>query len=338
MKYLRGILKVLVVVFAVGVLLYFTGPKPTKPVLIPLAQAIMDPTDFNPNYVVQTVTKAEQEIDIRSGNESILYWADTANKKTKYVLLYLHGFSASPMEGNPVHMDFVKKYGMNMYAPLLADHGLAEEEPMLYFTAEKYIESAKQALRLARLMGDSVIIMATSTGCTAALFLASEPRNQVHSLICYSPNIRVFDKRASLLTEPWGLQISRLVKGGDYNIWEASAEVERYWHLKYRIEAVVEMQLLLEATMHKETFKQVTVPTFIGCYYKNKEEQDNVVSVPHILEMYDQLGSAKKRKVAFSEAGAHAISSDLFSRTTQAVSDSTYVFAEEVLRLNTLSN
>ena len=98
MKYLRSILKVLVVFFGLGVLLYFAGPKPTKPVLIPLAQAIMDPTDFNSNYVVQTVTKAEQEMAIRSGNESILYWADTANKKTKYVLLYLHGFSASPME------------------------------------------------------------------------------------------------------------------------------------------------------------------------------------------------------------------------------------------------
>ena len=92
MKYLRGILKVLVVVFAVGVA--FTLQDPSQPNLyfIPLTQAIMDPTGFNPNYVVQTVTKAEQEIDIRSGNESILYWADTANKKTKYVLLYLHGF------------------------------------------------------------------------------------------------------------------------------------------------------------------------------------------------------------------------------------------------------
>jgi hypothetical protein len=98
------------------------------------------------------------------------------------------------------------------------------------------------------------------------------------------------------------------------------------------------MQLLLEATMCKETFEQVTVPALVGYYYKNKEEQDDVVSVPHILEMYDQLGSAKKKKVAFTEVGAHAIASDLFSRTTQAVSDSTYVFAEEVLRLNTLSN
>jgi len=52
MKYIRSILKVLVLVFGAGVLLYFAGPKPTKPVLIPLAQAIMDPTDFNPNYVV----------------------------------------------------------------------------------------------------------------------------------------------------------------------------------------------------------------------------------------------------------------------------------------------
>ena len=334
MKYLRSILKVL----AVGVLLYFAGPKPTKPVLIPLAQAIMNPTDFNSNYVVQTVANAEQKMDIRVGNESMLYWADTAGKKTTYVLLYLHGFSASPMEGDPVDIDFAKKYGMNMYAPLLADHGLVEEEPMLHFTAERYVESAKQALRVARLMGDSVIIMATSTGCTAALFLASEPRNQVHSLICYSPNIRVFDKRASLLTGPWGLQISKIVKGGDYNIWEASAGGEQYWHLKYRLEALVQMQLLLETTMNKETFEQVTVPTFIGYYYKNTEEQDDVVSVPHILEMYDQLGSKQKRKVAFAEAGAHALASDLFSHATQIVSDSTYIFAEDILRLNSFSN
>ena len=338
MTFFKNILKVLAVIVGAGVLIYIAGPKPTKPVLVPLAQAIMDPTDFNPNYVVQTLAHTEQILNIRVGNESMLYWADSVGKKTQYVLLYLHGFSASPMEGDPVHIDFAKKYGINMYAPLLADHGLVEKEPMLYFTAEKYVESAKQALRLAQLMGDSIIIMSTSTGCTAALFLASEPKNQIHSLICYSPNIRVFDKRASLLTGPWGLQISKIVKGGDYNIWEASAEVGRYWHLKYRLEAVVQMQLLLEATMNKETFQQVTVPTFIGYYYKNKEEQDEVVSVPHILEMYDLLGSKQKRKVAFAEAGAHALASGLFSLTTQAVSDSTYVFAEEVLRLKTLSN
>jgi esterase/lipase len=277
-------------------------------------------------------------LSIRSGNESQLYWVDSSGKKTKYVLLYLHGFSASPQEGAPVHLSFAKKYGMNFYAPLLQGHGLVESEPMIDFTAEGFINSAKNAIRLARLMGDSIIIMSTSTGCTAALFLASDPNNQIHSLICYSPNIRVFDKRASLLTGPWGLQISRLVKGGDYNVWQAPVGADQYWHQKYRLEAVIEMQRLLEATMNKETFEKIKCPTFIGYYYKNKEEQDDVVSVPHILEMYDQLGSKQKRKVAFPNAGAHAIASDLFSLTTQAVSDSTYVFAEEVLRLNSLGN
>jgi esterase/lipase len=310
---------------------YFLGPKSAVLVLDAAAPPIMNSPDFNLAYVEESVAAEDSKLSIRSGNESKLYWADSSGKKTKYVLLYLHGFSASPEEGAPVHLSFAKKYGMNFYAPLLQGHGLVESEPMIDFTAEGFINSAKNAVRIARLMGDSVIIMSTSTGCTAALFLASDADNQIHSLVCYSPNIRVFDKRASLLTGPWGLQIARLVKGGDYNVWEAPEGVEQYWHLKYRLEAVIEMQRLLEATMTKETFEKIECPTFIGYYYKNEEEQDKVVSVPRILEMYEQLGSTKKRKVAFADAGVHAIASDLFSRTTQVISDSTYAFADSVL-------
>ena len=328
MKKVKNVVKiVLVILLAV----YFLGPKPNALVLDAAVPASMDSTAFNPAYVFEKVAVKESMLSIRTGNESKIYWADSAGKKTKYVLLYLHGFSASPEEGSPVHLSYAKKYGMNFYAPLLQGHGLVENEPMIDFTAEGFVNSAKNAVRLARLMGDSIIIMSASTGCTAALFLASDPNNQIHSLICYSPNIRLFDKRASLLTGPWGIHIARLVKGGDYNLWEASEEVEQYWHLKYRLEAVIEMQRLLEVTMNKETFKKIECPTFIVYYYKNEEEQDKVVSVPRILEMYEHLGSAKKRKVAFSEAGAHALASSLFCRSTQVISDSTYAFADSVL-------
>jgi esterase/lipase len=245
----------------------------------------------------------------------------------------MHGFSSSPEEGAPVHRTFAEKFGMNMYAPLLQGHGLVEEEPMLGFTAAGFISSAKDALRLARLMGDSVIVMATSTGCTAALFLASDSSNQIHSLICYSPNIRAFDTRASLLTGPWGLQISRIVKGSGYNEWEAPSGVEKYWHMKYRLEAVVEMQRLLEATMNKQTFEKIKVPTFIGYYYKNKEEQDQVVSVLSILKMYEQLGSTQKRKVAFPEAGAHAMSSRFFGQDIAGLLTHTEEWSEDELGL-----
>lgn len=328
MKKVKNVVKIVLVILLAA---YFLGPKPSALVLDANAASSSDSTDFNLAYVSESVAAEDSKLSIRSGNESKLYWADSSGKKTKHVLLYLHGFSASPEEGAPVHLSFAKKYGMNFYAPLLQGHGLVENEPMIDFTAEGFINSAKSAVRLARLMGDSIIIMSTSTGCTAALFLASYPNNQIHSLICYSPNIRVFDKRASLLTGPWGIQIARLVKGGDYNRWEAPEGVEQYWHLKYRLEAVIEMQRLLEVTMNKETFEKIECPTFIGYYYKNEEEQDKVVSVPRIVEMYEQLGSAKKRKVAFSEAGAHALASSLFCSSTQVISDSTYAFTDSVL-------
>ena len=328
MEKVKNVVKIVLVILLAA---YFLGPKPSVLVLDANAAPSKDSTDFNLAYVAESIAIKESKLSIRSGNESQLYWADSSGKKTKYVLLYLHGFSASPEEGAPVHLSFAKKYGMNFYAPLLQGHGLVESEPMIDFTAEGFINSAKNAVRIARLMGDSVIVMSTSTGCTAALLLASDASNQIHSLVCYSPNIRVFDKRASLLTGPWGLQIARLVKGGDYNVWQAPVGVEQYWHLKYRLEAVIEMQRLLEGTMTKETFENIKCPTFIGYYYKNEEEQDKVVSVPRILEMYEQLESTKKRKVAFADAGVHAMVSSLFCNSTQAISDSTYAFADSVL-------
>lgn len=323
----------LVVIILLGIT-YLLGPKPQKLQVDTSVGALMDPTAFNPQYVREAIDRVESNLNIRAGNESQLYWADSVGKKTKYVLLYLHGFSASPEEGQPVCGSFAKRYGMNMYAPLLAEHGLVEEEPMLHFTAEKYLESAKQALRLARLMGDSVIIMSTSTGSTAALFLASG-NNGVHSLICYSPNISIYDPKSSLLAGPWGIEIARIVKGGDYHTWEASDEAAKYWHLKYRLESLVELQRLVESTMTKATFEQVRIPTFVGYYYKNKIEQDNVVSVPRILEMYDQLASTKKKKVALPEVNKHALASHYFSKDLASVERETNLFAEEVLGLKT---
>jgi hypothetical protein len=136
-----------------------------------------------------------------------------------------------------------------------------------------------------------------------------------------------------LLTGPWGIDIAKVVKGGDYNVWDAPAGAEAYWHTTYRLEATVQMQLLLESTMIPATFQKVKVPTFVGYYYKNEAEQDDVVSVPAILDMYELLGSANKRLVKFENVGAHALASSYFSSDIEGVSAHTNAFAEEVLGL-----
>jgi hypothetical protein len=326
-------LKALITVISIFILIYLLGPRINESVFSPRIGNKF--REIKITEVDSLVKKNNANPLIKPGNHSKLHWADSAGKKTAYVLLYLHGFSASPVEGSPVYQEFAKKYKMNAYAPLLAEHGLNEKEAMLNFTARKYLNSAKKALRIAQALGDSVIIMSTSTGSTAALFLSSV-KNDIHSLICYSPNIRVADTRAALLTGPWGLQIGRLVKGGKYHSWEAPKKAKLYWHTKYRLESVLELQYLLESTMNNDIFSRITVPIFVTYYFEDEEHQDKVVSVNKILDMTKKLGTSSKnlRVVNIKDAKAHAMANWIFNENTESVLNETYKFANEVLFLD----
>ena len=169
------------------------------------------------------------------------------------------------------------------------------------------------------------------------MFLASGD-NEIHSQICYSPNIEIFDPKSSLLAGPWGIDIARKVKGSDYHKWEAPAGAHKYWHLKYRLESLVELQRLVEGSMTAEVFAKVEIPTFIGYYYKNEEEQDHVVSVTAVLTMFDQLGSRNKKKVAFPNAKAHPIGNNLFSKDVESVLRATSAFIEVELGIQPVAN
>ena len=134
---------------------------------------------------------------------------------------------------------------------------------------------------------------------------------------------------------PWGLQMARLILGGDYYTFEAPEEDQKYWNTRYRVEALTHLQALVESTMSREVFQNVQQPTFLGYYYKNEEEQDQTVAIPAILEMYEQLGTPEsaKRKIAFPNAGDHVIASRMTSKDLENVRQETFKFAEEVLGL-----
>ena len=277
-------------------------------------------------------------LKIKPDNESRIICAnDSLKNKTTYCLLYLHGFSASWYEGNPVHIDFAHRYGMNLYIPLLASHGIDTPEALIDMTPDRLYESAKEALVAAQVLGEKVILMSTSTGGTLSLKLAAEFPELISWLILYSPNVAINNGAAFLLSKPWGLQIARSVYKGNYRITNTDFASEdcRYWNCKYRLEAVVYLQQLVEATMKNETFSKVNKPVFLGYYYKDEENQDKVVKVDAMLKMFDELGTPEnmKQKVAFPEAGDHPIGSKLFSKAWQDVEKASFVFAEEKLGL-----
>jgi len=331
---MKKILLIVVSVFCLLGIVYMSGPTFPKPQLNNQLPAFKLLTSE-----VETYLKSkEANRKIKPDNESRIIWAnDSLKNKTPYCLLYLHGFSASWYEGNPVHIDFARRYGMNLYLPLLASHGIDTTEALVDMTPDRLYGSAKAALVVANQLGEKVILMGTSTGGTLMLKLAADFPELMDGLILLSPNVAINNPAAFLLGKPWGLQIARSFYKGNYRVTNSDFASEdcRYWNCKYRLEAIVYLQQLVDATMKKETFEKVKQPVFLGYYYKDRANQDQTVRVDAMLKMFDQLATPenRKQKAAFPEAGCHPIGCKLFSKAWQDVEKASYAFAEEKLGL-----
>lgn len=317
---------------------YFSGPKFPEPVLSRNLPAIQIQTNEAESYI----RNKESGLKIKPDNESRIIWAsDSSKNKTPYCLLYLHGFSASWFEGNPVHINFAHRYGMNLYIPLLASHGIETNEALVDMTPDRLYESAKEALVVAQSLGKKVIVMSTSTGGTLSLKLAAEFPELIDALILLSPNVAINNPAAFLLSKPWGLQIARSVYKSNYRVTNTdfASEECKYWNCKYRLEATVYLQQLVEATMKKAVFAKITQPVFLAYYYKDEHNQDPTVRVDAMLKMFGQLGTPEnqKQKVAFPEAGTHVIGCQLFSKSWPEVENASYRFAEEKLGLSPIN-
>ncbi|MFV0592996.1 MAG: alpha/beta hydrolase [Draconibacterium sp.] len=331
MRRIKRFFGILIVLLAA---VYFLGPKPSSPRLNKDLPSLSASISTLEGYI----SKKEAVFNIKPDNESRIFWAnDSVKERTDYCVLYLHGFSASWYEGYPSNVAFAQKFGCNLYAPRLHDHGLETDEALLDMTPDKLWESAKEALMIARSLGKKVIIMGTSTGGTLGLKLAADFPEYVDGLILYSPNIRINDNTVWILPMHWGLQIGRKVMGSKYRITNEDFNSKdcQYWNCKYRLEAVMYLQQLVKATMIKETYKNVTAPVFLGYYYKDDDHQDQTVKVDAMLTMFDQLGtvSSEKEKRAFPEAGDHVIGCELTSGCVDEVVAETIKFGEDVLGL-----
>lgn len=328
MKYFFRFLLILPIALLI---ICLAGPKPDRPVLdnnLPSINVRLDQLD---NFI----NEREQKLPVKPGNESKIIWEnDSVKSETEYALLYLHGFSASGYEGYPTHINVARHFHANAYIPRLFSHGLDVSEPLLDMTPDRLYESAKEALQLARLLGRKVIIMSTSTGGTLALKLAAEFPDQITCLLLLSPNIRINNPSAFLLSGPWGLQIARAFFGDKYRYLNDDLKNEecRYWNCFYRLEATVYLQQLIDATMNKKLFNRVTTPVFLAYYYQDEDHQDGTVRVDAMLKMYDQLGTPQtlKQKRAFN-AGTHVIGCELFSKTQPEVQQACIQFTEAVM-------
>ncbi|NIJ50971.1 alpha/beta hydrolase [Dyadobacter arcticus] len=311
---------------------YFVGPKIPEARLTPVLPTI---TSDLPK-LEEEVIKSEKAIPlIKPDNEARIVWADSTKKeKTKYSVVYIHGYGASWAEGDPIHKELAKRYGANLYLSRMHDAGISDPDAFNDLTPANFLAGAKRALAIGKAIGDSVIVIGTSAGGLLTVYLAAT-HPEIKGVVLYSPCMAVANPALKYITKPWGRQILKQVIG-EHNISkDEDTEQAKYWLQGYHTNGLMTLQQTIDAVAKPEIFEQVKMPIFVGYYYKNEKEQDQVVSVKAIQNMFQKLGTPDEMKVekAFPESGDHVIGSHLRSKDVKSVYEATDAFFQDKLHM-----
>jgi pimeloyl-ACP methyl ester carboxylesterase len=328
--------KIFLGLFATAMILaviYMLGPKvETQRLTIAYPEV---PTDAE--GLEEYLAKREDSVKgMKPGNEAYIIWADSLNKqKTPYSIVYIHGFGASPMEGDPVHRFLAAHFGANLFVTRLPEHGISRKNGMEYLTAQDLANAAGEAYQIGKSLGEKVIVVGTSMGGSLGLLLASQQAD-IHALALYSPAIRDEKRLLEGFFKPWVFWIMKktLLDDGVMN-QQREGEKGDYWSEEYHANGYQSLAVLLYSEMNEETFAKVKQPVFMGYYYKNEQEKDMVVSVSKMQEMFGQLGTAPalKKELAFPKTGDHVIASSITSQDWQTVLFQTIDFLEKVTQV-----
>ena len=309
---------------------YFTGPKIDEPKYNTELPELPDDLKALENYIETT----EARLPVREDNQARILWQGEEPKITEYSVVYLHGFAGSYRDGYPVNVEVADTLEANLYLSRWAGHGLKPSAALESFSPEAAWESATEALVIGRKIGKKVIIMSTSTGGTLALKLAATYPDEVHALINLSPNIEDDVEGAFILNSPWGYEIAKLVSFGDHRKIQHENELARqYWDTVYPSRALVDLQVLLESTMKKETFQAIETPVLTLFYRENWFEEDDHVEVEVYPEVHKMLSTPddKKKLVKLETPKTHFLGSDIKSKNTQVVLKEIVEFLREQL-------
>lgn len=236
--------------------------------------------------------------DLVPGTEKQIVWARAPGQKSEYVLLYFPGFSATRQELQPVPQQVAEALGANVFYTRFRGHGRSGEA-MREGSVSHWLNDAHEALEIARLLGDKILIMGVSTGASLATLMAAETPD-LHALLLVSPNYGLKDPLAVMMTWPWGKQLAERVIGPE-RVWEPKNEAEaRYWTWKYPTSALLPMMGVVQRVQATDV---ALIQTPVQIIYS---PHDQVINPAKVEAVYGRWGAAYKDTWAYTGSSASA--------------------------------
>ncbi len=309
---MSGKVKIILSLILIIGILFLSGPRyKITTQLLPVEL----PADLD-EYLKQSEGKFS---DMVAGSEKTIIWQDSAlKKKTRFSIVYIHGFSATRQELSPVCEELAKKIGANLFLTRLTGHGRGVE-PMGSAKANEWLNDVIEAVAVGKRIGEEVIVMGTSTGATLAVWAAmqEDPVKDAGALVLISPNFYPANPVANIAYFPWGLQIGRMLIG-DYREWEPRNEKEAaFWTWRYRIEVFYEMMGVVDLVDNMDLSK-LKLPVLVI-----HSDRDQVIDVEKLKRKYKEIGSPVKKRVTVNQTRdewGHILAGDIISpETTDSV-------------------
>ena len=216
---------------------------------------------FKRHEVEDHIIMSEGQIaDIRPGLQKSIIWAGKPRHRTRYAIVYIHGFSASKEELRPVPDLIADRLGANLFYSRLTGHGRTAEA-MREATVSAWSQDLAEAFEIGTTIGDQVIIISCSTGGTlvAAGIANGVFSEKLFSTVFFAPNFGLQDQIAQLLTWPLARYWAPLI-GGEMQINAPRNQLHaRYWTTSYPTISLIPMMQLIDMVDNAELSKS-TVP------------------------------------------------------------------------------
>lgn len=247
--------------------------------------------------------------DIRDGLHKQIIWRDPeAKTRTALSIVYVHGFSASSSETRPLPDLVAQALDANIFYTRLSGHGRTGDA-MAEATANDWLNDTAEAFAVGKRIGEKVLVIATSTGATAAAFGAIEPsmRSDLAGMAFISPNFGVRSAGGEYLTIPWSRRLVPLALGKQRDFSSDNPAYNHGWTTSYPMVSLIPMMALVKH-VRALPFEQADVPLMVL-----HAPDDQVVNPDETRKVYGKWGGPKVWIDVPGTSGAshHVIAGDI---------------------------
>lgn len=318
-------------IILVLVVTYLLGPPPPEPVFVKSLPEVPALAALD-----RYVAEKEAQWNLRADNEARIVWADSSHQQTEFAFVYLHGFAGSYRDGYPWNTQLADTFNANIYLARYAGHGMVPPDNMITFSPEAAWEDAKEALAIGEVLGRKVVLLSTSTGGTLATLLAAQFPDRVHGVINIGPNFQDDIPGTWMLNSNWGYELAHLVSTGDWReVSHADPRANQYWDTMYVAEALMELQVLVEAATKDSLLEKVSAPVLTMYYHKDESNEDERVEVSVYPRVHQTFSTPQHQIVLqpLPTPETHFCGSDIMSKDVPLTLRTAVGFCREVLEM-----